>query len=497
MPSVLIPQAAALQAYCGDRAALAATILARQLEAQRLVGPAQPIKALLEQASPQLDSDCGRHDKGADSPLPAAAPEAALSLPSELSTEVVWHPACEYDSEPSQVASVEQHRSWPERRDGQPQLQVEYGRWQDQHSESASQHQQPRLTSSQSVDSDSGQVLSSETSVHLPEYTQAEAEYHDTKANSISARDMPIKDHHARSRHSSPDRTQHLSEEAHRHSLPIAHTHDSARFPKDDQHRETQLEYLQHLHHPPQSRDYHAAGSRPELSYSHQGEHLGVLHLPAAEPGRSLLPEKLASTAGRTAPDQSPTGSANQKHDRPHRAGTQAIEVLVYGQQVVDSSHVASLMTSERLESYAHVLPAQDCPAGLHARDPSFRALVARGCPTMGSDCPADPEAPTPGRDVLLLGGAPHSPNSDRLQPMLRGAPHRPDREQPLLSAAPQNPGRGPGAQASAGNHATKGMMHSGAKAHQQAARALQEGLSHATATSQCMPTGIHARPGD
>lgn len=502
-PLVLIPQAAALQAYNGDRAALAATILARQLEAQQPVGPAQPIKALLEQASPQLDSDRGRHDKGADSPLPAAAAEAAASLPSELSTEVVWRPACEHDPELSQVAIVEDHQSLPEKRDGQPQLQVEYGRWLDQQRESAAQQQQRGSASSQLADLDSGQVLSSETSVHLPEYTQAESEFHNTKATISSAHDMPMKDHHSCSRQSSPDRTQHLSDEAHRQPLPITHTHNSARFSKDDQHHDIQLEYLQNLHHPPQSRGHPSAGSRPESSYSHQAKHLGVIHPPAAEAVRVLSPEHLASTAGRSALDQSPTGSADQKHDRPQRVGTQASEVPFHGQQMGDSSHAASMKTSERLESDMH---AQDCPTGLHARDPSFQALVARAGPTMVSHYPADPEAPSPDRDGLLLDGAPHSPDRkqpmlggaphspDREQPMLRGAPHSPDREQPSLAAAP--PGRSSDAGASAGNNTAEGRTHSGPKAPQQAARALKEGLSHATAIAQCMSTDVHARPG-
>ena len=187
-------------------------------------------------------------------------------------------------------------------------------------------------------------------------------------------------------------------------------------------------------------------------------------------------------------------GSADQKHARAQRAGNQASELSFDDRQMEDSSHAASVMMSERLESDVH---AEDCPTSLHARDSSFQPLAARAGPPTVSDYPADPEAPSPDRDGLLLGGAPHSPGSDRQQPMLRAAPCSPDREQPSLGAGLQTPGRGSGVQASANNHAAEGMMHSGPKARQQAARALQEGLSHAPATAQCMSTGIHTRPGN
>lgn len=129
-----------MQAYQADRAALAAAILARQLEAQHPLGPAQPITALLTPPPPHTRQNPGSNDQGGDSPL-AAASQTHPGISAELSAEVVWRPALEHGLEPSRAAPGEQ-QVWPEKSGGGSQLQIGGGEYLDKDSEEDPEHQQ-------------------------------------------------------------------------------------------------------------------------------------------------------------------------------------------------------------------------------------------------------------------------------------------------------------------------------------------------------------------
>ena len=487
-------QAVALQAYRGDCAALAATILARQLESQQLVGPALPVKALLDHSPPR-----GHHDR--DSPSLAAAPEAELGFPAELSTEVVWRPACDHVSETSRVASEEkQQQSWAERKDGEPQLQVGSGRWQGHLSASAVQHQQweDASESRQPTESEAAQDLSLATSSHLLDFTQVESEFHgNMEADSSHVHDVMLTaDHHSCSRQSSPDHTQPLSEQAHREAMPTQKSRSSALISQDDQQLEVRSQFLQDLDHQEKNRDVSSAGSRPQSGNRQQADHVNVIPASKAQPGRLLSPKQQASTAGNTALDQPSTGCAIQKHDDSQHAGTQACEVVLHGQQTLESSSAAWATTLEHLGSKVHSVPAQHFPADSGAGDSQLQALTAGDVLFTLPEYPADPKAPSfrPDREGPLLGATPRSPSRQR--PLLGAAPHSPDRAQPLLGRAPHSPDRGSDAQASAGNSPAGARKCSRPKASQPAARALREGLLQPTAMAQGMSSGVHSRLG-
>ena len=462
------------------------------------MGPAQSVKALLDHSPPQNRKDSGPHDSG--SPSQAAAPEAELGFPAELSSEIVWRPACEHDSEASRVASEEERQqSWPERKLGQSQLPAGSGQWQGPLPASAAQHQQWGNASRQPTESEAGQELPLATSSHLLDFTQVESEFHgDMEANCSPVHDdMPMADPHSCSRQSSPDGTQGLSQQAHKEPLPTRQSHSSTLSSQDDQQLDMQSQYLQNLHHHQQSKGGPSVGSRPQLGHRQQADHVNVIFTPKAQPGRSLLPKQQASTAGNTALDQPSTGLAIQKHDESQHAGTQACEVLLDGQQTLDPSSAAWVTTLERLEPDVHVVPAQHSPADSGAGASQLQTLTAGVVPITEAEHPANLEACSfsPDREGPLSGGEPpDSPSTE--WSLLGAAPHSPDRAQPLLGSACHSPVRASGAQASAGNSPAGARKCSRPKASQQAARALREGLSHPTAMLQGMSTGGHARLG-
>ena len=453
------------------------------------MGTAQPIKALLDHSPPRIRQDSSHHDN--DSPSQAAGLEADSSFSPELSTEVVWQPACENESEASRVASEEkQHQSWPGRSNGQPQLQMESGRWQDHLSAWEGASLEP-------TESETGQELSSATSSHLPEFTQVESKFHGNMGghNSSVHHDMRISDHHLCSSQCSPDRTQHLTEQAHRELLPPPQSHSSALFSKDDQQPDMRSQYLQVLPHQQRSRGAPLAGSRPDSRSSHRAEHLSVVPKPKMQPGELLSPKQQASTAGNTTLGRPFTGHALQKHDEQQHAGAPVCEVLFDG-QMAHSSHAAWTTTSEGLESDAHALSARHFPADPGVGSSQLQIPTAAAAVITDPERPAGPEAPSfsPDRKGSLLGGERCSPS--REQPLLSAAPHSSDRTQPLLGSAPHSPDRGLVAQTSAGNSPAGARKHSRPKASQQGARALREGLSHPTAMTQGMSNGVHVRPG-
>ena len=136
-----------MQAYQADRAALAAAILARQLEAQKPSGPAQPITALLNYSPPQLTHNPDSSDRAADSQLAAAASQTRSGISAELSTEVVWRPACEHGLQASQPAPGER-QSWPEMHEEEAQLRLKYGKYQGKDSEAGPAHEQRKAHAS-------------------------------------------------------------------------------------------------------------------------------------------------------------------------------------------------------------------------------------------------------------------------------------------------------------------------------------------------------------
>ena len=100
---------ASTQAFHADRAALAATILARQLESQQIRGVAQPAQLMLEQ-SPAQSTDRPPDGLDPDAAAQQASPAASrlCRINAEPSTELMWQPdeqltssAAQHD-EPSQ-----------------------------------------------------------------------------------------------------------------------------------------------------------------------------------------------------------------------------------------------------------------------------------------------------------------------------------------------------------------------------------------------------------
>ena len=461
------------------------------------MGPAHPIKALLDHSLPQIhQKDSGRHDINSRSQ--AAAPEAdLLGFPTELRTEVVWRPVCEHDSEANRVAlGEEQHQS--ERKDGQPQLQVESGLWQGQLSALPAQHQQWGNASRQAAQSEAGQELSLATSSHLLEYTQVESEFHgDTEANSSPVHDdMPKSGRHSCSTQSSPDRVRHLSEQAHREALLTPQSHNLALFSQDDQRLDMQSQYLPESHLQQHSRGVSSAGNRPRSDSRQIADHHNSMPTPKAQTGTLLSSKQQAGTAGNTALDQPSTGPAFRKHGEPQRAGTQACEVLPHGQQMLNPSHAGWVTTSEHLQPEARALPAKQSPADLGARDSQLQTLTAGAVPDTVPEYPAGAEAPSfsPDMEGPLSNSEPGSPS--RKHPLLGAAPHSPDKTQPMLGSAPHSPDRGCDARASAGNSPAGTRKYSRPMASQQTATALEEGLSHSDAMVQGISNGVHARLG-
>lgn len=460
------------------------------------MGTAQPIKALLDHSPPQIRQDSGHHNN--ESPSQAAGPEADLTFHPELSTEVVWRSACQNESEASRVASEEkQHQSWLGRNNGQPQLQVGSGRWQDHLSASAAPYEQWEGASLEPTESETGQELSSATSSHLPKFTQVESKFHgNMEAHNCSVHhDMRISDHHLCSSQRSPDRTQHLTQQAHRELLPHPQSHSSALFSQDDQQLDMRSQYLQVLPHQQRSRGAPSAGSRPDSRSSHQAEHLSVVPKQKVQPGGLLSPKQQGSTAGNTVLDRHVTGHAFQQQDEPQHAGAPVCEVLLDG-QMAHPSHAAWMTTSEHLDSDARALSAQCFSADSGAGSSQLQIPTAAAALITDPEHPAGPEAPSfsPNKEGSLLGGEACSLSKE--QPLLSAAPHSPDRTQPLLGSAPHSPDTRSDAQTSAGNSPAGARKHSRPKASQQASRALQEGLSHPTAMAQGMSNGVHVRPG-
>lgn len=127
----------AIQAYRADRAALAAAILARQLESQQPLGPAQPVTTLLNHSPPQFRQNPESNHEEADSPLQPAALQSDSGMSAELSTEVVWRPACEHGTESARPAPGE-HQVRPEMHGEEAQMEAEY---QGKESQAVPQHQ--------------------------------------------------------------------------------------------------------------------------------------------------------------------------------------------------------------------------------------------------------------------------------------------------------------------------------------------------------------------
>ncbi len=82
-----------MQAFHADRAALAATILARQLESQQIRGVAQPARLMLEQ-SPVQSADQTPDGLHPDAAAHQASPAAPMlcTVNAEPSTELMWQP---------------------------------------------------------------------------------------------------------------------------------------------------------------------------------------------------------------------------------------------------------------------------------------------------------------------------------------------------------------------------------------------------------------------
>ena len=359
----------------------------------------------------------------------------------------MWHPACQPDSDPSQLASKE-HQQWRER--GQPQLQVDSGRYQGQQSETDPLHQQWRHASERPEDTVPRQELSS----HLLEYSQAEGEPHGMAANSSPVHNMPMSNPRSLSRRSSLDHTQHMSEQVNTEPLLIPQTHNPSLLPKDDQQLDMRSQYLQDLRNP------HFLSNTSCEALSMISERL-------------VSPETQAERAsGR--PANLATG-ARDSHPRLH-------------------TPAAGVVPSPLAECPAD--PEEQPGARFACNSPNRARSSLLGAPHRPDrEQPLSSGAPhSPDRQVPPLGGRPHSPN--RGGPLLRGVPHSPDTLQPLLRDASHSPDRNSDAQASAGNSPAGGKKRSGPKADQQAARTLQEGLSHLTVMSQGRLDGVCARPG-
>ena len=112
-----VPESASLQAFNADRAALAATILARQLESQQIRGVAQPAQLMLEQSPVQSDD----HIPDAAAQASPAAP-TLCSVNAEPSTELMWQPDEQLTSSAAQHDEPSQDRQPHSQLETQPEL---------------------------------------------------------------------------------------------------------------------------------------------------------------------------------------------------------------------------------------------------------------------------------------------------------------------------------------------------------------------------------------
>ena len=351
-----------MQAFRADRAALAAAILARQLESQQPLGPAQPIKSLLGYSPDQHAHSTDSHRQDADASQQAAATEASPGFSTELSAEVVWQPELEDDSQLTQLAmGDEQTDSEGHVREL---LQVPSKDSIEQPLEAASQHHQGSQTyRQQTSDMDDEQALQASGSLQLLDSTQSEAEatspvvelaIGSSEQLSIAEpyKRSSLQDHRPDSKISLPDYSRRSPEQPPSQSLPDLHQDITSLCSADQQQFNGGSQYLQELQHQQQLRAQ-SVSSSPE---SRQGGNPHVSALGWAESDMRSDTQH-DSTARIGAEDQYNTqsmhGLESQVLDQSLLAEGQAISVEQWSeaQQMPDQPQDDEAVTEQQLEA--------------------------------------------------------------------------------------------------------------------------------------------------
>ena len=322
-----------MQAYNADRAALAAAILARQLESQQPLGPAQPIKSLLDYSPDRHAHSTDSRGQIADSSQQAAAAEASPSFSAELSAEVVWRPEREGDSQVTQLA-LGDHQSDSQEHEQEllPQADFEISRTKSL--EAASQHHQGlKAWRQRTSDMEDEAALHASTSLQLLNSTQAEAEATrpivalDSGSSAQPSIAEPfsssLQDHRLDLRSGSHDDSRRSVEQPQMQLLPDLNQDAATLLLADQQRPNGGSQYLQELQHQQQLRA-HSASLSPESRQSGNHHVSALFWAESGKPSDAQHDSIARSWAAVQSTAQVKDGLECQSVDRPLLAEGQA-----------------------------------------------------------------------------------------------------------------------------------------------------------------------------